>query len=279
MKTFSATFKKFRETSQQPIMVHHCDRPGNPWSVLFSNALSSPDSYLTLPNVYMAGVGRNFYHRVFPENMLSVAYTTFALHWLSTHSSSENQLQRFVEKDPDFHAELRSLSNQDLHTFLSHRAAELRPEGSLILHLLTSEPSHAAYYHSLAEMTSEGLISPTPLRMCPVFLYYSTPEDLTAAVGRVPSLRLTSLQVVNAYDPIYQKYLADHNAAEYAKLATMHFKAIADSGTSELFKTEKGDIAVLGNTLFAKIETWFREHPVPLVSQEIDAVVEKIRET
>ncbi len=80
MKTFSAAIQAFRETSQTPIMVYHCDLPSNPWSVLFTNAISSPYSYLSLPNTYAAGICRSYHSRVLPSNSLSIVFSLHSLH-------------------------------------------------------------------------------------------------------------------------------------------------------------------------------------------------------
>lgn len=272
MKTFSAAFQTFRESSNTSILVYHCDLPTNPWSVLFTNALSSPHSYLSLPNTYTAGVGRSFYARLFPSNSVSLAYTTFSLHWLSTHSQAENQLHKYAQKDPEFHAELRALSNQDLQTFLTHRAAELKSSGRLILHMITDEIACKPRYDTLVEMENEGLISHEPLRRFPVYAYHSTPDLLAAAVARIPRLQLLSLQPVHLYDPLYQQFLADGNAAEFGKQVAKHSKAVSENIFLDLFKDE-GSPQDLVNILFQKTEKWYESHPEPLLTQEVDAVI------
>ena len=200
MKTFSAAMKTFRETSNSPLQVYHCDRPGNHWSVLFNNALTSSHSYLSIPNTFVAGVGRSFYERLFPANSVSVAYTNYSLHWLSAHSKAENQFEKYAKNDPDFHAELRAQSNKDLDTFLTHRAAELLPGGRLVLHMLSGELSHRAKYAALKEMEHEGLISHKPLRRLAVHVYPTTADEVAKAIARQSASRLISPQSHAIYD-------------------------------------------------------------------------------
>lgn len=272
MKTFSSAFQAFRLTSQTPILVYHCDLPTNPWSVLFSNALSSPHSYLSLPNVYTAGVGRSFYCRLFPANSLSLGYTTFSLHWLSTHSQAQDQLEKFVQNDSQFHAELRAQSNQDLDAFLTHRAAELKPGGRLILHMITDVIAHKPRYDTLLEMESEGLISHEPLRRFPVHAYHSTPELLSQAVARQPHLQLLSIQPIHLYDPLYQQFLVDGDAAEFGKQVAKHSQAVSENIFLDLFKEETRPKDLV-DILFQKTEKWYASHPEPLLTQEVDAVI------
>ena len=276
IKTFSPAFQAFRLTSQTPIWVYHCDLPTNPWSVLFTNVLSSPHSYLSLPHVYTAAVGRSFYSRLFPANSVSVGYTTFSLHWLSTHSQAQDQLEKFVQSDPQFHAELRARSNQDLDTFLTHRAAELRPGGRLVLHMITDVIAHKPRYDTLLEMEREGLISHEPLRRFPVHVYHSTPELLTQAVARQPHLQLLSIESVRLYDPLYQQFLADGDAAEFGRQVAKHSKAVSENIFLDLFR-EEASPKDLVDTLFQKTEKWYATHPEPLLTQEVDAVIGQLR--
>lgn len=276
MKTFSAAIQAFRETSQTPIMVYHCDLPSNPWSVLFTNAISSPHSYLSLPNTYVAGIGRNYHSRVLPANSLSIAFSLHSLHWLSVRSSIRGQLQRYVQNDPLIHAELRALSDSDLDNFLSFRSEELKIGGRLVFQMNGSIINEEPRYSALLKMQEEGLITAEPIERYSIFVYPATPESIRTTVSRHSSLKLLSLNVLDVNDAVFRQYESDRDTRVYAVQYTRTMRAATEAMVTDLLSKEQGNVENLVNVFFDYMQNWVQARPIPILTREMDVVIEKV---
>lgn len=277
MKAFTPALKAFRKTSESAVFVYHCDLPSNPWSMLFDHAISSPYSYLSLPNTYFAGIGRSYHHRLFPAESLSLGYITYSLHWLSSKSHVPDQMGLFVEGDSSLHSELKTLSDADLNRFISHRSVELKPGGRLLLHMIGGPVTRIhSSYSALLRMQTECLISPALLHHARIPVYYTSPDAVKAAVASCPSLRLTSMSVIDSYDDMYQQFLEDGDRELFAKRMIGSNRALSENVIADLLSKEEGDKQSLLETYYQYVETALRERPAPLKSQEIEALIDKV---
>ncbi|MDQ2670283.1 MAG: class I SAM-dependent methyltransferase, partial [Gemmatimonadota bacterium] len=119
-------------TSQGPVLVVHTDIPSNDFSALFTLVDSSPHTYLA-PDVFPLAEGRSFYERLFPDGFVTLAWSSVAVHWLSSVPEPiDDHIFSSRAAGPTRDA-LRDRSRQDWLTFLRHRDAELRPGGGLIV--------------------------------------------------------------------------------------------------------------------------------------------------
>jgi hypothetical protein len=66
-----------------PITVVHTDIPTNDFSSLFETIEHDPDTYLTLDGVYAMAAGRSFYGRIFPPDLITLAWSSIAVHRIS----------------------------------------------------------------------------------------------------------------------------------------------------------------------------------------------------
>ena len=275
MKAFTAAFRIFRENSESELLMYHTDLPNNHWSVLFNNALSSPHSYLSLPKTYVAGIGRTYYERLFPEKSISLMHAANTLHWLSTQSTMQRQLQKYVEGDTDLHNELRAIAETDFSRFLSHRFEELKPRGRLVLSMHTSLFKRECRYQSLLRMQTEGLISPKPLQSGSIFVYPVTAAYVTSTISQYPSLRLISLEEHSFLDDYYQQYLLDGDREKFAAHRTDMSRAVNESIIKDLLREEENGGRDLLQVYYEYLRDYLREHPFPLELSELDVVVEK----
>ena len=275
MKLFTPAFRAFRETSGTPIMVYHTDLPGNHWPVLYNNALTSPHSYLSLPDIHMAGVGRSFYGRLFPANSISLMHIANAIHWFSKWSSTDYQLQKFLENDLKFHAELRSLSDADLNRFISARCEELKTGGRLIVAAYSSPLRHDFHYHALRRMQEEGLTSSKLLQQAPVYYYHTSTASLEAAVALHPALSLVHMHEYDLLHVLYRQYKTDRNIRRYAKSLAEMVRAFLGDLMKQLFIQEKSEVD-LNEVFFNYVEDYFRANPKPFAMKVLDAVIDKV---
>ena len=66
------------------ICVVHTDLPENDFSVLFETLNTDPNSYLHRdPAVFASAVGRSFYEQILPGGSVTLAWSSWAVHWLS----------------------------------------------------------------------------------------------------------------------------------------------------------------------------------------------------
>ena len=247
MKSFSLAFRNFREKSQTPLLVYHCDLPDNPWCVLFSNALSSPHSYLSVPDTFVAGIGCSYHNQLLPSNSVSLCYSACSLHWISRQAQGQGWLQRYEEQDPALHAELRAISDSDIDLFLRHRCEELKVGGELIMHAI-SQPMNLPRSRILKRMQTEGLCGPSVLQNFPIFIYPVTPDSLRSVLTRHPSLRLVSLREVDTGDCDYRQFQQDGNREVFAQLNARTLRATIYAIMKNLFQAEKDPERLIDNS-------------------------------
>lgn len=99
----------------------------------FELLAGSPRTYLGAPGVFALAEGRSFYEPLFPEGLLSLGWSSIAVHWLSgvptpipdhIYSTFASGLVREA---------LRERSASDWRAFLTYRARELRTSGRLVV--------------------------------------------------------------------------------------------------------------------------------------------------
>jgi hypothetical protein len=73
-----------RTGNDRPIMVYHVDLPVNDFNTLFRTLDSDASSYMCdAMNVHACGIGRSFFHNVFPPNYVHFGWCAYAVQWLS----------------------------------------------------------------------------------------------------------------------------------------------------------------------------------------------------
>jgi hypothetical protein len=115
-------------------LVVHTDIPSDDFSALFELVDFSPQSYLKgQTGTFALAAGRSFYERLLPTGMLSLGWSSIAVHWLSALPASiEDQIYCSFAAGSTREA-LRDRAAADWRAFLADRAAELRPSGRLVV--------------------------------------------------------------------------------------------------------------------------------------------------
>ncbi|HEY6334129.1 MAG TPA: SAM-dependent methyltransferase [Blastocatellia bacterium] len=125
---------RLRLKHDHPIVVFHVDQPSNDFNSLFEVLSSDPDSYsLNDPAIFPCAVGRSFYESVIPGNSVHLAWSSYAVVWLSHLPSLASVHFMPLLGDPGVRAQFDNQAAEDWKRFLSLRASELRPGGRLVV--------------------------------------------------------------------------------------------------------------------------------------------------
>lgn len=115
-------------------LVVHTDIPSDDFSALFELVDFSPRSYLKdREGVFALAAGRSFYERLLPAGMLSLGWSSIAVHWLSSVPAPIADQIYCSFATGEAREALRERSAADWRAFLANRAAELRPTGRLVV--------------------------------------------------------------------------------------------------------------------------------------------------
>jgi len=221
--------------SPGPALVVHTDIPGNDFSVLFELVAGSPQTYLT-GDVYALAEGRSFYERLLPDGVLSLGWSSIAVHWLS----------RVPEPVPDHiwttfatgsvRDALREQSARDWRAFLGHRARELRPGGRLIVIGGAARDDGESEAEGLMELAlgvlrtlvDDGAIEADELRRMTIPTWDRTSVEFVEPFesGELDdALELRRRAARWLPDPYFEAYSRDGDVDQYAESVAGFFRA------------------------------------------------------
>lgn len=223
-------------TAQGPAMVVHTDIPGNDFSALFELVQTSPDSYLNTPGVYAYAAGRSFYQRLFPDGLLSLGWSSIAVHWLSRVQTAipDHIYSSFAQGA--VRAAMKRQSAADWIAFLDHRGHELRRSGRLIVlggasaedGTSGAEGLMDAANTSLRTLVDAGILRPDEYRRMTIPTYnrslaeFVAPFDGEGLGGR---LELRDRAMRTLPDPYFDTYTRDGNLERYVEAVVGFFRA------------------------------------------------------
>jgi hypothetical protein len=118
----------------RPILVCHIDRPSNDFNSLFGLLDTDPERYgVDDSNVFSCAIGRSFYGSVLPPGSVDIGWSSYAAMWISRIPTLIPDHFFVFASTGAVRAEFDRQGTQDWETFLSLRAAELRPGGRLVV--------------------------------------------------------------------------------------------------------------------------------------------------
>jgi hypothetical protein len=219
-----------RVTTATPIIVVHTDLPDNDFSSLYETVANDPDSYRR-NGVFTYAAGHSFYDPLFPDATLALGWSATAAVWLrETPCELPDHLFSFAESGARREV-WREAAARDWHTFLRHRALELRPGGHLVVSLPVAGPDYLEWMHVVEvgarDARDRGVVSAAEYAAMVLPTYLSEPGDLCDTVARIDDLRLEDFEVGVAPDPAYQSFRDHHDPARYASDAVDLFRAWA----------------------------------------------------
>jgi hypothetical protein len=210
----------------------HTDIPTNDFTALFTLVERSPESYLHDPGVFALAAGRSFYEPLFPDAYLSLARCSIAVHWLSrVPEPIPGHIYSAFASGPAREA-LREQSARDWEAFLSHRAAELRPSGGLIVIGGAARDDGSSGAEGLRDMAYgvlEGLVEAgelraDELRRMTIPTWNRTTADFLAPLG-AGDLVLRRHAFRTLEDPYLAAYHQDGDLSRYAAAIASFFHA------------------------------------------------------
>lgn len=190
------------------MMVVHTDLPHCDFTSLFVTLTSAPDSYLKgRDHVFASAIGRSFYERLFPTGSLTLGWSSFALHWLSTLPLALRAHVWPPSADADEAKALAIVGAGDWRTFLAHRCEELVPGGQLVLVIGARdetgatglEPMMDVANRVLQSLVGEGLLGADAYGAMTIPARPRTRKELTAPFenGELPALALEELVIAH----------------------------------------------------------------------------------
>lgn len=165
------TAYRARDPARQ-IQVVHTDIPSNDFSALLQFVESSELSYRRLSGTYAYVAGRSFYERLFPDRVLSLGWSSIAVHWLSRIPEPiPNQVYSSFATGAVREA-FAAQAKTDWEAFLHHRAQELRQGGRLIViggarrddDISDAEGLMSMAYDALNALVDAGDLNPEEVR-------------------------------------------------------------------------------------------------------------------
>lgn len=219
-----------RVPAATPIAVVHTDLPDNDFSSLFDTVAADTDSYRRA-DVFTYATGQSFYHRLFPAATLALGWSATAAVWLrATPCELPDHLFSFAESGAR-REQWKEAAARDWHTFLRHRARELRAGGQLVVSLPVAGPDYLEWMHVVEagsrDARDRGVVSRGEYAAMVLPTYLSEPDDLRAAIEQVPDLGLDEFEIGVAPDPAYTSFRDHHDPARYASDAVDLFRAWA----------------------------------------------------
>ncbi len=211
------------------ISVVHTDLPENDFSVLFELLNSDPNSYLRRDHaVFASGVGRSFYEQVLPTSTVTLAWSSWAVQWLSRAPCPiPDQVQVAFSHDAPARAAFSRQAAEDWQQFLTHRERELCPGAKLAVMTMAVDqdgefgyrPLLNAMSAALVDMVESGFLNGEELRRMAIPTVGRSRADFLApfgAEGRFGSLRLEELDIFLGEDHFWSDFERDGDAQRFA---------------------------------------------------------------
>lgn len=226
-----------RARTDDQVMVVHTDLPGNDWGTFFEVlAGDDPRGAVEEPagHAFSFAAGRSFYDRVMPDRMLSVAWTSSTLHWLS-RAPGDVDGHFFVQSSHDHAARerYRAQSVRDWGRFLACRSMELREGGSVVFvdtlmgddATMGSEALFDALQSAIDSTVATGAITAAGAARIAYPTWFRTLGELAAPFGATGEytgpgggvLGLELLEPLVLDDPFLASYRSNRDAQAYAE--------------------------------------------------------------
>jgi hypothetical protein len=226
-----------RTSGAEPIVVVHIDQPGNDFSSLFTLLQSSPDSYLRrTPNVFAYAAGTSFFGLVFPDEHVTLGWSSIAVHWLSRLPCAVPDHISSACAASGLRAQFAEQAGLDWKCFLDQRARELCPGGRLVVlagsadaqGIYGGEPLYELANSILQQLVGEGLLREHEYRAMTVPTYHRTLEEFADPITNGPlrdRLVLEDQSQETMPDPLWEQFGAAGDVEAFAELQTAWFRA------------------------------------------------------
>lgn len=223
------TVLRKRTRAGHAIAVTHTDAPDNDFSALFRTLDSEPDSYLRTDRaVFCSAVGRSFLTQLLPPERVHLAWSSWAIHWLSrTPAPIPDHVQVSFSVDDAVRAAYARQAAHDWHEFIAFRGRELHPGGRLVVMAMGQReggqfglgPLLDALTATLSDLGAQGVITADERREMTIPVVGRSERDFLspfAPSGRFERLKITHLEITDAQDRFWAQYQIDSDARAFA---------------------------------------------------------------
>lgn len=264
-----------RLAAARPIVVTHTDLPDNDFAALFRTLRDAPESYLRDAEcVYAFAAGRSFYEQIFPADSVVIAWSSIAVHWLSrapvpilrhifSPLASEEQRRAYAAQ-----------AEEDWQRFLTHRGAELRRGGRLVVVGSGASPdgrSGAERLLDLAntvllELVDEGILDKGDYERTVIPTYYRTREEFTRPLREEPLvgvLELESCSEAALRDPLWSEFQRTADRRDYATKVSDFLRAFSEPSLfGSVARLRSTDVAAdIADRFYARVRDAIERQP------------------
>ena len=222
------TVLRKRTRPEHSILVTHTDVPENDFTELFRTLTDDPDTYLKRDHAsFTSAVGRSFYTQIVPSNSVNLAWTSWAVQWLSqVPMPIADHVQVAYSHDAAAKDAYARQAARDWHEFVAFRGRELCPGGRLVAMTMACDeqgefgyrPLMTAMVDTLVEMVAKDLITDDEWRAMSIPTVGRRAKDFTspfAPSGTFEKLSIVHLEVFDAEDRFWKLYQRDHDARAF----------------------------------------------------------------
>ena len=280
-----------RTRPEHAISVIHTDVPDNDFSALFRTLASATEGYLHADRaVYCSAVGRSFLTQILPPESVHLAWSSWAIHWLSrTPAAISDHVQVSFSADPAVRAAYTRQAAHDWHEFIAFRGRELSPGGRLVVMAMGQHeggqfglgPLLDALTATLSDLNAQGVITADERHNMTIPVVGRCERDFLspfAPSGRFERLRITHLEVTDAQDRFWAQYQIDSDARAFAT-SWVRFAQAAVFDTLGAAVADPQRRAVFRQVLEASLIDRLAAAPEPMPIPMAYVVVEKLRRT
>jgi hypothetical protein len=214
--------------TERAISVVHTDLPGNDFTVLFQTINDDPNSYQRGDRaVFSSAVGRSFYEQILPSNSVTLAWTSWAVHWLSRCPAPvPDQVQVLFSADSEARAAFAKQAANDWSQFLSLRERELCPGGRLVVLAMAADHGGQlgqralvnAIYGAMLDLQESGFLRAEEVRRMVIPSMARTRDEYLApfaADGHFGALRVEDIEIYLGEDYFWSAYERGGDAQTY----------------------------------------------------------------
>ncbi len=212
----------------QAVLVTHTDVAENDFTALFRTLADDPDSYLRrYPAAYASAVGRSFYRQILPSDSVTLAWSSWAIQWLSqVPGPVGDHLVPGLSGDANLRAAATRQAAADWHEFIAFRGRELVPDGRLMVLTLGRDdtgdfgmrPLIDAAHAGVRDLVSDGLITAHEMRDMVIPIVGRNEQDFVAPFApkdRFEGMSVEHLEIYQPEDRFWQQFQADGNAGAF----------------------------------------------------------------
>jgi len=231
------------------MVVRHCDQAGNDWNALFALLFGNGGYQGDGSGIRTEAVAGSFYTQLAGPGSIALGTCFTASHWLSRALAPYSPgTVWFADLEGEARREFAAFARADWTQFLRCRAAELRPNGMIIVSTLGSVPDdsemngvrssarklYRAVYDVANEMVSDGLLEASTLDHFVFPLWFPTAEEAVAPLNEEPDLKEAFEIIETSVTPtpvhpndVYEDSLGD--PVTYARLYAGYIRGFGES--------------------------------------------------